>query len=158
MIVRRMQPSEIDVTVNLFGYYRDEAVERLPEINEEYDTDSVLETIRLYNSHNEYIWFNAYEGQRPIGLVAGCVTTVPWNRKILIGHIDMIFLLESHRSLDNFKELYTAVEQWAKMCGCTKLTAGDIGINPERTKKIYTHLGFTEGVWMTKELDDELRS
>lgn len=158
MIVRRMQPQEFDVTVNLFNYYIDEAAQALPEIEEQYDSNSVIETIRLYNSHYEYVWFNAYDGQRPVGLVAGCITNLPWNRKLLIGHIDLVYLLDSHKNLDNFRSLYNEFEAWALNCGCSKITAGDIGINPDRTRKIYTHLGFKEGVWLTKELDNELRS
>lgn len=152
MIVRSMQPHEIDVTVNLFNYYKEEAVESLPSIEDEYDTNSVLETIRMYNTYNEYSWFNAYDGQRPVGLIAGCITNVPWNRKILVAHIDMIYVLPSHRSLENLNMLYTNFEQWAKNCGCTKITAGDIGINPARTEKIYTHFGFERGVFMIKEM------
>jgi len=147
-----MQPEEIDVTVNLFNYYKMEAVESIPEIEEQYDPDSVLETIRMYNTYHEYAWFNAYDGQRPVGLIAGCVTALPWNRRILVAHIDMIYMLESHRNMSNFMMLYNEIEAWAKMCGCTKITAGDIGINPQRTEKIYTHLGFDKGVFMVKEL------
>lgn len=154
MLVRKMQPQEIDVTVNLFGYYRDEAIQSLPEIEEQYDSDSVLSTIRLYNSHYEYCWFNAYDGQRPVGLVSGCITSVPWNNKIFTAHIDMIYLLDSHRNMDNFRLLLNSVQQWAKTLGCTKITAGDIGINPERTQKIYSHFGFTPGVWMSKEIEE----
>jgi hypothetical protein len=154
MIVRNMQPQEIDVTVNLFNYYKMEAVESIPSIEEEYDVDSVLETIRMYNTYNEYIWFNAYEGQRPVGLISGCITAVPWNRKILMAHIDMIFLLPSHRNMSNVKMLYDAFETWAMNCGCSKITGGDIGIFPERTEKIYSHLGFKPGVFMVKELSE----
>jgi GNAT superfamily N-acetyltransferase len=149
-----MQPHEIDVTVNLFNYYKEEAVESLPEIEDEYDTNSVLETIKMYNTYNEYIWFNAYDGQRPVGLVAGCITNVPWNRKILVAHVDMIYMLPSHRNMENLNMLYGQVEQWAKNCGCVRITAGDIGINPQRTQKVYTHLGFNPGVFMVKELSE----
>lgn len=158
MIARAMQAQEIDITVNLFAYYRDEAIQSLPRIAEEYDENSVIETIRLYSTHHEYCWLNAYEGQRPVGLLAGCITQTPWNHSLLNAHIDMIYMLESHRSLENLKTLYGEFEAWAKNNGATKITAGDIGINPERTKKIYTGLGFNEGVWMTKELPNEWNS
>lgn len=153
MIVRRMQPQEFDVTVNLFNYYKMEAIESLPEIEEQYDEDSVINTIRTYNTYNEYIWFNAYDGQRPVGLIAGCITALPWNRDLLVAHIDMIYMLESHRSMTNLKQLYNTFEEWALTCKCIKVTAGDIGINPERTKKIYESLGFKPGVFMIKEFD-----
>lgn len=154
MIVRLMQPHEIDVTVNLFNYYYYDAAEKIESIKDEYDSDSMLETVRMYNTYHEYVWFNAYEGQRPVGLIAGCITTVPWNRKKLIGHIDLVYLLESHRNMENFRQLYDEFKSWALNCGCSKITAGDIGINPERTEKLYTHLGFEKSVFMIKELSE----
>jgi len=158
MIVRKMHPAEFDLTVNLFGYYRDEAVKTMPHIDEEYDENSVIETIRLYNSHHEYGWFNAYEGQRPVGLIAGCITQTPWNKNILNAHIDMIFLIDSHRNMENFRSLYNEFEAWARGYEARKITAGDIGINPDRTRKVYGQLGFVESAWMIKEIVDEFRS
>jgi GNAT superfamily N-acetyltransferase len=148
MIVRKMRPEEMDITINLCGYYADEA--KIPV--EEYDTDAVLETIRNYSIHPEFIWYNAYDGTRPVGLIAGCITKAPWSNKQIYAHIDLIFLLESHRTMDNFKQLLSKFEEWARMVGAVEITAGDIGINPERTRKLYTHFGFKEGVWLGKEL------
>lgn len=137
----------MDVTINLCGYYADEA--DIP--SDEYDSDSVLETVRTYTIHPEYIWMNAFDGQRPVGLIAGCITKKPWNSS-LIAHIDLVFLLESHRTLANFKQLVDKFEEWAKMMQCTSITAGDIGINIDRTKKLYEHFGFSEALWMNKEI------
>jgi hypothetical protein len=148
-----MLPSEMNVTINLFGYYRDEAVDSIPNIAEEYDEDHVLETIRHYSTHYEYCWFNAYEGQRPVGLIAGYVCKAPWG-PVYHAHCEMIFLLESHRTMDNVKELLKAFEEWARIAGAKEITAGDIGINPERTKKLLKHLDFREGLWMSKELNN----
>jgi hypothetical protein len=36
-----------------------------------------------------------------------------------------------------------------------QLTAGDIGINFERSEKLWSHLGFTPECWMSKELTYE---
>jgi len=55
--------------------------------------------------------------------------------------------------MDNFKMLLKNVEEWARMFGAQKITGGDIGINPERTKKVYNHLGFDESCFMSKELE-----
>jgi GNAT superfamily N-acetyltransferase len=147
MIVRKMLPHEIDITVNLCRYYADEA-----EIAEQdYDENSVLETVRTYTIQHEYTWLNAFEGQRPVGLIAGCITKKPWN-KDLVAHIDLVFLLESHRNLANFKQLISAFEEWARTMQCKSITAGDIGINVDRTRKLYEHFGFTEALWMNKEI------
>ena len=153
MIVRKILPSEMNVTINLFGYYRDEAVKSIPSIADEYDEDHVLETIRHYSTHYEYCWFNAYEGQRPVGLIAGCITKAPWG-PVYHAHCELIFLLESHRTLANVKELLKAFEEWARIAGAREITAGDIGINPDRTKKLFEHLDFREGLWMSKELNN----
>lgn len=149
MIVRTMRPEEIDITVNLCGYYADEA--EIPD--DEYDTDAVLDTVRQYSIHPEYVWFNAYDGTRPVGLIAGCVTKKPWTKAGLIAHIDLVYLLESHRSMPNFKQLLDKFEEWAKTMKCGGITAGDIGINIDRSRKLYEHFGFTEGLWMSKEFE-----
>lgn len=148
MIVRSIQPHEIDVTVNLCNYYKDEA----GITDEEYDQNAVIDTIRTHTIHPEYIWLNAYEGQRPIGLIAGCITKAPWSNQIIYGHIELVFLIESHRNMDNFRELVSKFTEWAKTNKAVKITAGDIGINIERSKKIYEHLGFEQGLWMSKEI------
>ena len=149
MIVRKMLPNEMDITINLCRYYADEA--KIPE--EDYDEDHVLETIRHYSSHYEYCWLNAYEGQRPVGLVAGYVCKAPWG-PVYHAHCELIFLLESHRSMANVKDLLKGFEEWARIAGAREITAGDIGINPERTRKLLEHLDFREGLWMSKELDN----
>lgn len=147
MIVRNMLPQEIDATVILCGYYSSEA-----NIGDEYDENAVIETIRQHSIHPEYFWFNAYEGQRPVGLVAGCITRAPWSKKEFYVHIELIYLLDSHRSFSNFKQLLDKVEEFARSVNAKKITAGDIGIDIERTKKLYNHFGFTEGLWMSKEI------
>lgn len=153
-----MRPDEIDVTVNLFRYYAQEAASNDPELGAEFDADSVIETIRSRTIHPEYVWFNAYEGTRPIGFISAAVTEAPWNSDIHYAHIELIYMLDSHRSMPAFKQMVEQVEQWAKQFNAQKLTAGDIGVNPERTRKIYEHLGFDVGYWMMKELDNEWRS
>jgi GNAT superfamily N-acetyltransferase len=152
MIVRKMLPSEIDLTINLFSQYFDEAAVALPEIADEYNEDAVLETIKMYNTHYEYVWYNAVEGQRPVGFVAGCITPVPWSSDKVDAHIVFIYLLESHRNMDNFRQLLNKFEEWAHNIGAAKITAGDIGINPERTQKLYEYFEFKPGIWMSKEL------
>ena len=152
MIVRQMQPREFDMTVNLFGYYRDEAIQTMPKIADEYDENSVIDTIKTFASKWDHIWLNAYDNQRPVGFIAGYASACPWNSNILDANIAFIYLLDSHKNMDNFRELLTQFEGWAKTIKAQNITAGDIGINPERTQKLYEHFGFKPGVWMGKEL------
>ena len=150
-----MQPIEFDSTVNLFGYYRDEAVESMPEIEAQYDENSVIDTIRTFASKWDHCWFNAYDNQRPVGFIAGYASECPWNKSIIDANIAFIYLLDSHKSMDNFRLLLNQFEHWAKTIGAKSMTAGDIGINPERTRKLYEHFDFKPGVWMGKELINE---
>lgn len=152
MIVRKMLPAEIDVTINLFGYYRDEAIESIPQIAEEYDEDSVLKTIRLMNSNYEYCWFNLYDGQRPVGFVAGYASACPWNEEKIIANIQFIYVMPSHRKMDTFKQLLGKFEEWAGTVNAQTITAGDIGIDIERSRTLYEHFGFKPQLFMSKEI------
>lgn len=155
MIIRKMQAAELDSTITLFEYYRDEAIESLPRIRDEYDENSVVETIKNYASHWDHCWFNAYDNTRPIGFVAGYASECPWNKSIIEANIAFIYLLDSHKNIDNFRKLVQKFEEWAKMIKASSITAGDIGIDPDRTEKLYSHLGFKSGVWMGKDLINE---
>ncbi len=103
MIVRKMQPHELEATVICFNYYRDEAIEALPRIAGEYNENSMVQTIRGYAIKNEFCWFNAYEGQRVVGFIGGYITDLPWNQEILTANISFVYLLPAHRSLECFR-------------------------------------------------------
>lgn len=155
MIVRKMQAHELDATMILFNYYRDEAIEAIPRIAEEYDENSMIETIRTYASKYEYVWFNAYEGQRPVGFIGGYLTENPWNHSLVTANISFVFLLKSHRTLENFKMLMAKFEEWARLCEAVEISAGDIGIDIPRSQKLYEHFDFKPLLLMTKELTNE---
>ena len=136
----------------LFNYYRDEAIESLPKIAEEYDENSMIMTVREYASHAEYVWLNAYEGQRPVGFIAGVLTPCPWNKLLVAAHISFVYLLPSHRSLPNFRLLMDGFEEWAKQVEAYQITGGDIGIDLDRSKKLYEYFGFTPMLHTYKEM------
>lgn len=150
-----MAANEFDITVNLFAYYRDEAIESLPHIAEEYDEDSMNATIRYYASHWDHCWFTAFDNGRPVGFVAGYASECPWNKNIIDANIAFIFLLDSHRNLDNFAKLMRQFEEWSRLIRANNITGGDIGINPDRMQKLYQHFGFKPVLMMTKELSNE---
>lgn len=143
-----MNPHEIDSVMLLAEYYRDEA--EIPI--EDYDENSIMAMIKHYASAPEYFLFLGLDGARPVGLIAGYLTPVPWNKKQANAHCNFLFLLKSHRTMDNFRLLYNNFEEWAKMRDARRLSAGDIGINFDRTEKIWSHFGFESGCWMNKEL------
>jgi len=142
LIVRKLTPLDFDATVNLFMRYYDEAVESIPSMAEERDENSIIETIRYYSSHYDHCWFVALEGQRPVGFVAGFASEAPWNKQIIYANIAFIYLIDSHRNLDNFRSLMQSFKEWADLIEAQKITAGDIGINPQKMQTIYEHFEF----------------
>jgi GNAT superfamily N-acetyltransferase len=83
------------------------------------------------------------------------VVQLPWSRK-LIAHVQFIYTIPSHRNLSNAKQLINKFEEWARTVGAEKLSAGDIGIDTERTRVFYQQVGFQEsGCNLTKELINE---
>lgn len=152
MITRKMLPQEIDATVILFNYYFEEACASIPGMAEEYDENSIIETIRYYNIDYRYTWINLYEGQRPVGFIAGFINECPWNIELVHANIAFVYIIPSHRNMDNFKSLLNNFTSWAKTMKAVKLSAGDIGIDVERSKTLYEHVGFKPILLMVKEL------
>jgi GNAT superfamily N-acetyltransferase len=148
-----MRPDEFDATMTLFNYYFDEAVEAIPRMADEYNENSILETIRKFATNYEYCWFNAYSGQRPVGFVAGYMSSCPWNDQLISANIAFVYLLEGHRNLDNFRELYKEFEQWARLINAYEITAGDIGIELDRSRTLYEHFGFEPMLLMRRGVD-----
>lgn len=154
MLVRRMNPQEFDSTMNLFHMYRDEAIETVPEIEFEYDENSMIDTMRRFSSNGNYCWYNLYDNTRPVGFIAGMASGCLWNDSLFDAHIAFVFIHPSYRNMDNFRLLFKEFEYWAREVGAKRMTGGDIGINPERTRKLYEHFGFKAGVWLGKELSE----
>ena len=152
MIIRKIRPDEIDDTLILFNYYRNEAIEVMPEIEQEYDENAVLETIRTFAIQYNHCWFNVYDNQRPVGFVAGYIVEVPWSKTSLQANLQFIYCLKSHRNMDVFKEMVTEFETWANQFDVKKIIAGDIGIDIERSRKLYEHLGYTPGLIVNKDV------
>lgn len=150
MVVRPPRADELDTTIILMEYYRDEA--NLPD--GEYDSDAMAATVKNYMVHHDHCWFNLYDGQRPVGLVGGYIAQLPWSTK-LIAHIQFLFILPSHRNIENGRKLTQMFEEWAKNLGAVKISAGDIGINPERTRAFYKQVGYADtGCWLSKEITE----
>lgn len=148
MIIRPPRPDELDNTIILMEYYRDEA--DLPE--GEYDPDAMAATVKNYIVHHDHCWYNLMEGDRPVGLVAGYISELPWSTR-LIAHIQFIFTLPSHRNIENARRLVEHFETWAQNLGAKKISAGDIGINPQRTRAFYQQIGYSDtGCWLSKEI------
>lgn len=137
MIIRNMQPDEIDGVVILFDYYRTEALID----DDRYNEDRVIETIRTY-SVNWNLFFNvAYEGQRPIGLVGGFVGEDPIDGE-RCANIQFCYLVDSYHTRENYQQLIQVFEGWAREVKATSIKAIDIGYKPDRLKYFYETMGF----------------
>jgi hypothetical protein len=149
VIVRKMLPTELDATFLLFNnYYKDEIVEINPAMFSNYDENSMVETIRQYAVSYENVWFNAYEGQRPVGFIGGHMTACPWNNQLVFANISYIYLLPSHRNKQNFNLLLDEFNAWAKVINAVRIISTDNEIfQPSFEQNEYTLVQL-----MTKEL------
>jgi GNAT superfamily N-acetyltransferase len=151
MQIRKIHPGDIDSLLNIIHQYADEAAESMPEIAGEIDDAVIVENIRKWSIQHTFNLLVAFEGERPVGFIAGLLVTMPWSQT-LQANVNFIFMTKTHRTMENFKALLNAFEEWAKSAGCKKIFSGDIGIDIERSRKLYNYLGFTEGLYVTKEL------
>jgi hypothetical protein len=151
MEIRKIHPGEIDDIFVLFHQHTQEAIQSMPELADEIDDGALLNTLRSWSIQHHMCFLVAFEGQRPIGYVAGGVAAQPWSKK-LYAQIVLIFLTENSRGMENFKALVDKFEEWAKSVNAIRIVAGDIGVNIDRTRKIFTYLNFTEGLSVKREI------
>ena len=151
MQIRKIHPGEIDDLLNIIHQYADEAAESMPEIADEIDDSVIVENIRTWSIQQAYNLLVAFEGQRPVGFIAGVITEMPWG-KVKQANIIFIFMTETHRNMDNFKALLDSFEAWARQCKVKRICSGDIGVNVDRSRKLYNYLKFNEGLYVTKDI------
>mgnify|MGYP003649946029 CR=1 FL=1 len=151
MIVRKMFPEEIDNTATLVKYYYQEAAEAIPTLGE-WDTNSVINTIRTRTINPNLNWLNLYDGGRPVGMISGSLGSAPWNEEILMGHIDLFYILKSHRNMDNFRSLVKGFEEWAAMVNTQLIYVSDMGVNESRTETLYKQLGYSGATSLVKRM------
>jgi len=137
MLVREMQPNEIDSVITLFNYYRDEALVN----DEKYSEDRVLQTVRQYCIKPSLFFRVAYNGQRPVGVIGGFLSEDPVESD-LTATIQFNYLLPEFASVNGYEQLITEFEIWAKACKATALRAIDIGSNLNRLQDVYSELDF----------------
>jgi hypothetical protein len=152
MQIRKIHPGEIDDIFILFHQHTQEAITALPELADEIDDGALLNTVRGWSIQHNMCFLVAFEGERPIGYVAGGLATQPWSKK-LYAQIGLIFLTENSRSMENFKALVDKFEEWAKSAQAIRVVAGDIGVNVDRTRKIFEYLGFTECLSVKRDIN-----
>lgn len=151
MEIRKIHPGEIDDLLSIIHQYAVEASENMPHIADEIDDAVIVQNIRQWSIQATHNLLVAYEGYRPVGFIAGMIIQMPWGRTHQ-ANIQFVFLTEESRTLENFKELLSAFEDWARSVKATMIFAGDIGVNVDRSRTLYKYLGYTEGLFVSKDI------
>jgi GNAT superfamily N-acetyltransferase len=151
MEIRKIHPGEIDDLLSIIHQYVEEAAETMPEIAGEISDQVIVENIRKWSIQHTHNLLVAFDGYRPVGFIAGFLVQMPWGSS-LQANINFIFLSETYRNMDNFRNLLRSFEDWARQAGATKIFSGDIGIDIERSKKLYAYLDFKEGLYVFKDI------
>ena len=137
MIIRKMDPDEMDLIVNLFEYYKDEALIE----DDEWQINRVVQTIKNYSLSWNLFFRIAYEGQRPIGVIGGFVSEDPITGE-RVAAIQFNYLKPDFASLGNYRQLVTEFVTWTEEVKANSIKCMDIGNDPTRLDEIYENLGF----------------
>lgn len=151
MIVRMMHPEEMDNTITLMRYYYQEAADTVENLGE-WDTNSMINSIRQRTINPGFAWLNLYEGTRPVGMISGGISTAPWNEDIIMATIEMFYVLPTHRNMESFRSIVRAFEEFAIQCGATSIYVSDMGMNESRTSTLYSQLGYTGATSLVKRI------
>lgn len=151
MIVRMIHPDEMDNTITLMKYYYQEAEESVENLGE-WDTNSMIDSIRQRTINPGFAWLNLYEGTRPVGMISGGISTAPWNDTIVMATIEMFYILKSHRNMENFRSIVRGFEEFAAQCSASSIYVSDMGMNESRTKTLFEQLGYSSATSLVKRM------
>ena len=144
MIVRKPQPDEFNAVINLFNYLFDEL-----EI-EETDMDCLIDNVRTMLVRSEYIFFAAFENSRPVGFIGGYSSANDlWSQANSL-HISTIYLIPSHRTNDNLKQLLDKACEWVANAQLKVITVDKPNI--EDISKFFENENFSSLIHYSKEL------
>jgi GNAT superfamily N-acetyltransferase len=139
VIVRRPYTNELDSTLILLEYQRD-------ELNiENYDESHVFDQVKTHMTRSTHWWLNAYEGTRPVGCIGGYVVQSNFTaeRSALINYF---YVLKSHRDQGIYLELLRHFKEWSRSVDAEKIVAGDIDVNQDM---LLEGLGFQrKNIWI----------
>jgi len=138
MIIRPMEPTELDLVVNVFEYYRDEA----NITDEQWNLQHVVKTIKNYSITWGLFFRVAFEGSRPVGVIGGFVTEDPITGE-RASAIQFCYLKPDYADVGNYRQLIDAFVEWSKTVEATSFKCLDIGNNPDRLLEVYESIGIT---------------
>jgi hypothetical protein len=137
MIIRAMEPRELDSVLNLFNYYCEAA-----DITEDkYDQDRARETVREYCIRPNLFFRIALNGQRPVGLIGGFLSQDPVESEVT-ATIQFLYLIPEFAEINNYQNLVDEFTAWSQKFKVTQVRAIDIGYRMDRLRDVYDELGF----------------
>lgn len=137
MIIRPMEPHEIDSVMILFDYYR-----QATDISDDvYDENRLLNTVKEYTIRPNLFFRVCYLGQRPVGIIGGFLSEDPLESEIT-ATIQFNFLLDDYADVYNYETMIDQFTAWAQSLGVKKIRAIDIGYRLDRLNDVYDQLGF----------------
>lgn len=137
MIIRPMETNEIDLVINLFNYYRDEA--GIPD--DRYDENKTVKTIREYCIRPNLFFHVAFNGLRPVGIIGGFLSEDPVDTEIT-ATIQFNYLIPEYATVENYGQMISIFQKWASQFNVEQIRAIDIGNNPNRLQEVYSELEF----------------
>lgn len=138
MIIRAMEPRELDVVLNLFNYY----CEAADISDEQYDQDRARETVREYCIRPNLFFRIAVNGQRPVGLIGGFISQDPVETQVT-ATIQFLYLIPEFDDINNYECLVDEFTAWSQQFKVTQVRAIDIGNKLDRLHDVYDELGFS---------------
>lgn len=138
MLVRPLRPQDLDNTMIMMDYYREEM-----DIgqDEEWNENSVIQSIRLYSTNAECMFLVAVESDRVVGCCSGIARKEFYNDTIETV-MQMMFLLPSHRNKENYQQLLGEFLNWSHLVKSQRMLLVDIGNSNTRIQTIADTLNF----------------
>lgn len=132
-----METSEIDLVINLFNYYRDDA--GIPD--DRYDENKVINTVREYCIRPNLFFHCAFIGRRPVGIIGGFLSEDPIDTEVT-ATIQFNYLIPEYATVENYGQMIDIFQKWAEQFSVTQIRAIDIGNRPNRLIDVYNKLEF----------------
>jgi hypothetical protein len=134
-----MLPEELDSVGLVMQYYRDE----VGITDDDYNEDKAIQSIKSYSIGWNLFLNVAYDGTRPVGLVAGFVADSPVTNEVATG-IQFLYLLQSHASRTNYMQLLGAFEDWSIQVKAVNIKFLGIGKATPLVVEILDDLGYSQ--------------
>lgn len=99
----------------------------------------------VLSNEDDYIGIVALDGDKIVGYMVGFITNYSFNENAYYAADEMVYVIPEYRGKLVGKRILKAFQEWAESKGCLEAVIGTISeIATERTKKLYSKLGFTE--------------